>query len=1455
MEHFSSFNKGMSKDIDPLVFNKETYYDALNLSLVSGNETTSSLSNIKGNSLRSAIPDTTGVHRVSVNSTGATNITINGETGSGGSFTTSEDLYDYIISDAAYTNCLQNTGAAALNTNSYNIYYNETYVYFVGAFIGTTSLAQNNVTITVLNANLQLTNDYIPAQSDLYIIGSTCIRDNIYILTTADSSANPGGHDPNVAVDSSSLGQIWELLYDQVNDETTLTLLYNNYVDFTAQHPVPPTAILGRYENSNLQKIYWTDNFNRLRSFNVKNPQGFALDVTLLDTRPAINFSKPIVQNIVSGGNLDTGTYETIYRLKNISGASSKFSPPSNIINIVSSSEATATGGGNFNTYFGNSIGTNTGKAIIWKFQDLDTDYERIEVVSIFRDILGNTPTTINIIADEPIPSNGEILITHTGNEDLIPLTLDEIIAIDDSFTVCKTIATKDNRLFVANIKQRQENLDYDARAFRAKTSGADDIYLTNNGTQSLYSSATAQALDETEDAINDYTNANAGYYKPNTAILGGAGANISYEFGTVAVRADSTIELLASMTGSPFRHTNPEYNISDYNLLVKRIDNTTNQLHPTNTINDDIKYPFPASVFKGYERGEIYRFAITFYDKSGNPYYTKWIGDIKMPTHGDTCPTGNAFYEDGTLVPVGAYTGGVVKDFRSSFVDNKGGTDECFVNQIFVKFDVSIPVDISEQVSGYIISRVPREQSDKTVLGTGILNQVVSDGGRLFLPDYQETSEGAGSAFPYLNIDINTRASTLNASDSTPTFECPEFLLGSYPGFATGDKIRIVSRVTVTNTVTDVQLDGAGEPYIIYKYYDIDNTGYVPVTDDFTLEEAGFCDRNSTYSFSGATNVTWSFNNYTNTDTTGGGSEGSDAVGSKTLCLGLDSNIEFNTTYGCTEANGKKLLAQYIRPVASQYGGNTYNQRSNNEYIACSHFRPIDNYLTATTDSSQIFGGDVYCQIYDNQKEIKNWFNEGLGAYVGGDGGTPGGNASKVSITQFFPCLASQNTDLRHGNHINKDLDVDDGSTSSGAEEYDYNSVYSNIQDIKRFFPQPNQTTDLYEYDNRVWASEIKINGELVDSWGIFLVDNKWDVEGSYGPINALEVMRDKMFFWQDNAFGILSINPRSLITDQNGAALQLGTGDVIQRHDYISTENGSKHQWSILKSPNSLLWWDANVRKMMRFSNGLEQLSDVKGLSTYLYDNTGSYLQVRDNPIFDESLPSQGIGIHGVYDFKNNEFIITFNNIISITQDGVSIDVPNNFTLAFNEEVDAFTSFYSFTPVHYITNHREIYSPDANKGASLYLHEMGNYCTFYDTIYESKVTPIINPNPQYTKVFDNLEWITNSINSNDVNITSDTWNEIRIRNTYQNTDFQPLTPDITVKRKERGFKYAIPRNRVLYTTVNANIYNDLSLTEKDYGERIRDKYIYVDFIYHNTDNYSFTFKLLNTIFRPSAR
>ena len=63
-----------------------------------------------------------------------------------------------------------------------------------------------------------------------------------------------------------------------------------------------------------------------------------------------------------------------------------------------------------------------------------------------------------------------------------------------------------------------------------------------------------------------------------------------------------------------------------------------------------------------------------------------------------------------------------------------------------------------------------------------------------------------------------------------------------------------------------------------------------------------------------------------------------------------------------------------------------------------------------------------------------------------------------------------------------------------------------------KTYFPISSNLARVSEFDNRIYASDPKINGEFVDSWGQFKAANYLDVDGHHGPLNKLETPEVKL-------------------------------------------------------------------------------------------------------------------------------------------------------------------------------------------------------------------------------------------------------------------------------------------------------------------------------------------------------
>jgi len=1409
MEDIKIFSKGLNSDLSPVFQQENTYTDALNIELINDeNQGSIAISNSKGNQLQISLNNTDSIKKITLNSTGFVNISIDFQSGAGIVANNIKDLYDYIINDPTYT---------FLNER-YRIYYSNESLYIYSLNIFTTI-------VSVTGAGLVLETNYIPAQSNIKVIGYGIIRDNIYLFATANTSIDP-------KTTNDGYGFIYKISYNNITfnpSDTTYEIIYAANLSFTTYYNIPQTGVIGRYENELIQRLYWTDNYNRLRSINVADPQIGALDISLIDVTPSVAMDIPILKNITSAQGtteIEIGCYQLAYKLSNTSGSTTQFSIPSNPVFVVNAPEENQNTITNWKDYHGDVRGTKTTKRITWKINTLDRNFERIEAVVLFRDSKNSVPTITSFF--NSIVNSDSIEITLDGNilesNNTTVVTLDEFNSLAALFTNCKTIGTKDNRLLLGNVRNELNeisDLEYDSRAYRF--SALNSFKLIDNkglGVVTYTAPGDYTNIKDTSDAINPFNLLdtdpqynNTVKYKADGTTIGGEGPNISYEFISMAVKADDNCNL-SDPQPLPLFSTSPS-NVTDrlsLNVYSRDKNNIDILQEYTNNfptkINDGTKYPQMNSVLWGYQNNEIYRFGIQFYDKQKNPYTVKWIADIKFPDYFDTCLETNVIKEDNT--PVGA-----LQDHRIVFTP--GVNSATYTMQLGIRFKVKIPANLTKKISGYSIVRLKREENDKTVIAEGIISNKMKDNG--------------GGSYGLLTGSLNYNS--VNTSNNRLQFITPNMLDSSLAQPSSGMKLIISTVLNSSNSNTVVDIVGGNGPNknFIYKLFDHLNGSSVGV-----LPYKANIAYSNLMGLNGV--ITYQSETYNNKISDGSNN------GNPAYLLIVDGVGISTNTLSATQ----KLLAYIYNPIINQYNGNTYVNRGDNEYILCNHYRSIKTSLTDYNDNFILFSGDVINGIMDEERVSKNY-----------------SNISANSTTFLYPSKSPVNRELRHGRHPNVSL-TDISTTNQERTDYFYNTVYSTQNDIVKLYPKPADFISIANYDNRFYISEIKINGELNDSWSSFKANNYWDVDGTLGPINSCLLLGDKMYFWQDRAFGIIEINPRVLINDESSTAnsqISTGTGLPLQRHNYISTVVGTKHQGSTISSSNKLFWFDSNTKKIYTFdTNGTTPFSDMGGLYSYLNKNiTGNILNI-DKPTYD-SLGINGIGNNGIvatYDYKRHKAIFTFhsgvNNSGTINQ--------KSFTIAINELLNCFTTRYSFTPKIYINDYRVVISTDntdPNGGllSNLYIHDIGNYGEYYNTIYPSYLKFIVNKNPQYTKVFDNIKYNSeareyNSVGNYYINHNDDTWDSIRITNNYQNTDTHLLTA--IAKRKERTWQLAIPRNRVLYTTSNSpDIYSDLSIGDKEFGERIRDKYIQVELTYSNQTNRELITNNFTTIFRQSIR
>ena len=323
----------------------------------------------------------------------------------------------------------------------------------------------------------------------------------------------------------------------------------------------------------------------------------------------------------------------------------------------------------------------------------------------------------------------------------------------------------------------------------------------------------------------------------------------------------------------------------------------------------------------------------------------------------------------------------------------------------------------------------------------------------------------------------------------------------------------------------------------------------------------------------------------------------------------------------------------------------------------------------------------------------------------------------------------------------------------------------------------------------------------------------------------------------------------------DASASTLILGVGQGIGKPVYISTTEGSKHQWSCITSDSAIYFYDAKNNAIMSLRGQTEPISTLKGLYSYFINNITGSLITTDNPIDD--INSSRAGVTASYNPKRFDVLFTFHDV----QSGVKAP----FTIAYNELAKCFTSFYDFYPTIYLNDKQNLFSVSPRTAVitndQVWLHEYGNKGQYYGINYPSTVELFVNPAYPQTKVYDNIEIaseVLDTANSN-INYLNETWSTIRCSTDHQNSDVITLVPNTNIKRRERTFNLQVPRNRVIkgLSSVDITAAANISPTQL-FTDRLRDKALQINLVYNNGTNSvyrDFLCPYIKTIYRVSTR
>ena len=1583
----SSYIKGLSQDLAIAKNDNEHLYSALDIDLVTDTgESSGIISNHKGNKLQFTIPNIQPLFSIKftpVGLPGATTLTINGTAVviALSSISDSFDIYSQIIANV--------TIAADIAAGEYGVYYNTQEVLIQGYSLNP------NVSVTLGN-DLTVTT-VVAAQTNLSIIGWGTLEEEIILLTTSRTNTS--------ATPSNTAGQVWVLQYNDATNTviglsgTSLVaathLRYNNILNFSLANEVYREA-LGRRESSLRGTFYWTDDYNHPRALNIYNPQCPAIPVGLLDWKPSVDMSTPIIENVLEGGLLVVGTYQFAYQLYSKDGAVTAYSPTSTLVPITDSNL-----NGPYFEYQGAPVETPSGKSIAISISHIDLRYDFIKIVLIEYSV--EDVPIINYVYDLPI--DGETMeFVISGGEDKIAISVEEFVNPLIFFDRVKTFTQKKNRLYPANTRTTSFEVNYDSRAYRFNSSQVARLYSRSGAFEDYDATVPAELADlytlpDDEDAVNPYNDesgqiygllptqdyddwlTNYQYkYQTNGTTIGGEGPNVSYKFTFHDLRGDSQMvyPYLDSTT----------FNLKNYNMTnAPFVDNLVTSAGTVNFGTPALdgfyhpiqgwggyKNPLKSTIYDGYSRGEIYRFGVVFYNDKGQESFVNWIADIRIPEPWEGIISGSDYAD------------------LSSYEDDGLGDKRIVTRSMGVEFTFN---NLPANITGIRIVRVQRQKKDKTRFGTGavfglldsrvqlagtgvttdclhlmsftnsetIVNTNPGEIPMLFINNDFSNGEnwagGTGAAPAHHGANSGTAAAIVLRENRLGIIKFPEF---DFQEYEVGDAsyIKLLQSYAFSNVVPPIP---PTPPYIQESDTYYTNTFSPPVTGREFFNQgvcywtamygarpagAWYAKYQSVYdrgrnivnildqqevniegiipsSFSPTKMASKDYHHisiytlpFSETDSTGidwrlsGFASKSLFCDFNGICNQIDaanagSHID-NPTESTKDAAYR--VVSLCRYNFGQYGGPWRISRYNNAYIGASDFFPKS--ILANSQAIDVYGGDIYCSYYSTTLSFFHW-KETYGNVLASPSGLGEAYhpvaASMSALAIAFPAETTINTEYRHGSYWNNSqvfTSANNGikNVTPGAagedfakflvDEYTYNRAYSQDNNLKVYSPKPfNFDTD-EDQPNWVWVSEEKFDREIEDNWRRYLINNYLALEGNYGEINKITNLKEAIIAFQSRAIAQVSSQENTAVPDAGtGAVYQVGTGNVLARYDYLSKDYGSFHQHSVVTGPAAIYSFDARTKKFFRVSKGLENISDVKGLSAF-------FRKKLQGLILDSDQVLLNTGIHGAYDTKYNKVYMTFMNKFAInfttvtvvagsptkyilnnyTPSELSVLTPGDifyidsnvykveditttqltvslvtgsitpllqktpivykFTIAFNEMLQAFESFYSFTPPLYLpTGKRLLSSNPFDTSNSVYLHNEGNYGQFYGQNPSIAEAEFILNFPDATKVvtfrIDTLEFWSEVFDSNGIDIPLETISGILLYNDYQTTDSSLLllTPQQNVVRRERTWRI--------------NAIRDFSspLPIKPF---LRDVYVKIKIFYNNQNNRYFRLNDFNT-------
>lgn len=467
-------------------------------------------------------------------------------------------------------------------------------------------------------------------------------------------------------------------------------------------------------------------------------------------------------------------------------------------------------------------------------------------------------------------------------------------------------------------------------------------------------------------------------------------------------------------------------------------------------------------------------------------------------------------------------------------------------------------------------------------------------------------------------------------------------------------------------------------------------------------------------------------------------------------------------------------LLGTYLTNLRQQitpYGGYSFTNRLTNIYYG------DGNYFESINKWNTVFDGDCHVETFEYTSMHKVY-----GTYTK-DGSDNLQFPNTHMITYSIPTESNIWCKFQHGWTFSSNA-RDNYASFIQAEpceiteayvqkdpEYVYNSVYSvyNTSMPLAAYDDLNPQDYNKTIDTRVYYSDLKQNDEIIDSWCKFRSSNFIDVDQEYGPITDICTFKNVLTFFQEQSFGVLSVNDRSVATDNSGQNIVLGTGGVLDRYGYYSNTYGMhKQQFCSVCTTGGLYWFDSHNNVICLFDGqSVVQLSKQGKVQNILNkykknDNFKVFYNNRYNEV--------------VFNILSDDMQIVYNEMLG--------KFTSTLTIPFDGAIQFFNGEYLVKKNDTVCVYQYDYLDESPKSTN-------------QQLLSSYVKYVVAQQPLVTKVFDNQEIVTyENLQLQDVIRDNDDYFSKNHKYTWQ-TESQKIESSLEeqITLRENNHRFVIPR------------------------------------------------------------